>query len=106
MEVWHRNAKRRRQVPSLSFWDEGMCNASSHFGAHPDACCLVVRVGKKRMMVSIGMLNVFAPASLVPAVDGIPLRVHVPNNKIFGFWVIVIIVQVLGRYMVIEYLDR
>ena len=33
------------------------------------------------------------------------LRVHVPNNQVLGFWVIVIIVQVLGKYMIIGYLD-
>ena len=32
------------------------------------------------------------------------LRVHVPNNEVLGFWVVVIIVQVLGKYMIIEYL--
>ena len=34
-------------------------------------------------------------------------RVHVPNNLVLGFWVIVIIVQVLGKYsyIIIEYLD-
>ena len=32
-------------------------------------------------------------------------RVHVPNNEVLGFWVIVIIVQVLGKYMIIMYLD-
>ena len=32
-------------------------------------------------------------------------RVHVPNNLVLGFWVIVIIVQVLGKYMIIRYLD-
>ena len=33
------------------------------------------------------------------------LRVHVPNNRVPGVWVIVIIVQVLGKYMIIRYLD-
>ena len=32
-------------------------------------------------------------------------RVHVPNNWVLGFWVIVITVQVLGKYMYIRYLD-
>ena len=32
-------------------------------------------------------------------------RVQVPNNLVLGFWVIVIIVQVLGKYMIIGYLD-
>ena len=32
-------------------------------------------------------------------------RVHVPNNEVLGFWVIVVIVQVLGKYMIIRYLD-
>ena len=31
--------------------------------------------------------------------------VQVPNNWVLGFWVIVIIVQVLGKYMIIRYLD-
>ena len=26
-------------------------------------------------------------------------RVHVPNNRVLGIWVRVIIVQVLGKYM-------
>ena len=33
------------------------------------------------------------------------LRVHVPNAYVLGIWVIVIIVQVLGKYMIIRYLD-
>ena len=37
--------------------------------------------------------------------DTLPLRVHVPNNKVLRFWVTVIIVQVLGKYMIIRYLD-
>ena len=36
---------------------------------------------------------------------GLPQRVHVPNIWVVGFWVIVIMVQVLGRYMIIRYLD-
>ena len=33
------------------------------------------------------------------------LRVHVPNNWILRVLVMVIIVQVLGKYMIIRYLD-
>ena len=33
------------------------------------------------------------------------LRVHVPNNCVLGLWVIVSIVLVLGKYMIIRYLD-
>ena len=33
------------------------------------------------------------------------LRVHVPNDWVLGFWVIVIIVQAMGKYMIIRYLD-
>ena len=33
-----------------------------------------------------------------------PQRVHVANNLVLGIWVIVIIVQVLGKYMIIRYL--
>ena len=32
-------------------------------------------------------------------------RVHVHNNLVLGIWVIVIIVQVLGKYMIIGYVD-
>ena len=32
-------------------------------------------------------------------------RVHVPNNSVLGSRVIVIIVQVLGKYMIIRHLD-
>ena len=35
----------------------------------------------------------------------IPQRVRVPNNWLLGIRVIVIIVQVLGKYMIIGYLD-
>ena len=31
-------------------------------------------------------------------------RVQVPNNKVLGIWVIVIIIQILGKYMIIRYL--
>ena len=37
--------------------------------------------------------------------DGITLTVHVPNNWVLRVLVIVIIVQVLGKYMIIRYLD-
>ena len=33
------------------------------------------------------------------------LRVQVPNNLVLGLWVIVIIIQVLGKYMIIGYMD-
>ena len=33
------------------------------------------------------------------------LRVQVPNNKVLGIWVIVILVQIFGKHMVIGYLD-
>ena len=36
---------------------------------------------------------------------GLGFRVHVPNNLVLGIWVIGIIVQVLGKYMIIGYLD-
>ena len=32
-------------------------------------------------------------------------RVQVPNNKVPGFWVIGIMVQVLGKYMIIRHFD-
>ena len=35
----------------------------------------------------------------------IPLRVHVHKNWVLGFWVVVMLVQVLGKYMIIRYLD-
>ena len=34
-----------------------------------------------------------------------PRGVHVPNNLILWIWGMVIIVQVLGKYMIIRYLD-
>ena len=30
---------------------------------------------------------------------------YIPNNLVLGFWVVVIIVQGLGQYMIIRYLD-
>ena len=33
------------------------------------------------------------------------LRVHVSNSWVLGIWVIVIIEQVWGKYMIIGYLD-
>ena len=33
------------------------------------------------------------------------LNVQVPCNWVLGIWVIVIVVQVLGKYMIIKYLD-
>ena len=32
-------------------------------------------------------------------------RIHVSNNQVLGIWVLVIMVQVLGKYMTIRYLD-
>ena len=37
--------------------------------------------------------------------EPLTLRVQVPNNQVFGIWVIVSIVQVWGKYMTIGYLD-
>ena len=39
-----------------------------------------------------------------PLQRGVTQRVQVPNNEVLWFWVIVIIVQVLGKYMIIGYL--
>ena len=36
---------------------------------------------------------------------GLGFRVQVPSNWVLGIWVIVIIVLVLGKYMIIGYLD-
>ena len=39
---------------------------------------------------------------------GLGFRVQVPNNLVLGFWAIVVIVQVLGKYVIvrlIRYLD-
>ena len=33
------------------------------------------------------------------------LRVHVPNNWVLGIWVIVVMVQVWGKYTIIGHLD-
>ena len=33
------------------------------------------------------------------------LRVQVPDNQVLGYWVIVVIVQVLGKYRIVGYLD-
>ena len=33
------------------------------------------------------------------------IRVPVPNNWVLRIWVIAIVVQVLGKYMIIGYLD-
>ena len=35
----------------------------------------------------------------------VPQRVHVPNNWVLGDWLIGIVVQVLGKYTIIGYLD-
>ena len=35
-----------------------------------------------------------------PLRQAITQRVQVPNNWVLGLWVVVIVVQVLGRYMV------
>ena len=38
-------------------------------------------------------------------IDVLGFRVQVPNNQVLGFWVTVVIVLVLGKYMIIRYLD-
>ena len=50
--------------------------------------------------------------SILGSILGYPLnyvdltqRVQVPNNQVLGFWVMVFIVQALGKYMIIGYLD-
>ena len=37
--------------------------------------------------------------------DFVTLRVHVPNNLVLGLWVMMIIIEVLGKYVNIRYLD-
>ena len=37
--------------------------------------------------------------------EDVALRVHVPNHWVLRVLVIVIVVKVLGRYMIIRYLD-
>ena len=58
-------------------------------------CCVYVEGGSP-----------YGTCQKIPAAGGSESqRVHVPNNKVLGFWVIVILVQVLGKYMIIGYLD-
>ena len=40
-----------------------------------------------------------------PKTQDVTQRVQVLNNLVLGFWIIVIIVQVLGKHMIIRYLD-
>ena len=40
-----------------------------------------------------------------PVVQKSSLRVQVLSNWVLGFWVVVLVVQVLGKYMSIRYLD-
>ena len=37
--------------------------------------------------------------------NDITLRVHVHNYLVLGMWVIMVVVQLLGKYMIIGYLD-
>ena len=48
--------------------------------------------------------KVEAPLKPVSVVHG-ALRVHVPNNYILGILVILIVVLVLGKFLIIRYLD-
>ena len=41
----------------------------------------------------------------VPGSGSLTLRVHVPNNWVLRVLVIVVVVQILGKYMIIRYLD-
>ena len=34
-----------------------------------------------------------------------PVRVQAPNTYVLGYWVIVIMVQLLGKYLTVGYLD-
>ena len=43
--------------------------------------------------------------SLGLRVPPVALRVQVPNHSVLGFWVVIIVVQVLGKYMIIRYLN-
>ena len=36
---------------------------------------------------------------------GFTLRVHVPNNWVLGLGVVINIIQVMGKYMIVRYLD-
>ena len=36
---------------------------------------------------------------------GLGFRAHVPNNEVLRIWLIVILVQALGKYLFIRYLD-
>ena len=78
-----------------------MCPLILHANHGSGACC-----GGDDVPQRVHVLN-----NLVPFKGGyigfrdLGFRVHVPNNLVLGFWVIVIIVQVLGKYMIIRYLD-
>ena len=37
--------------------------------------------------------------------SGLGFRVQVPNDQLLGTWVIVIMIQISGKYLIIEYLD-
>ena len=45
------------------------------------------------------------PDRFQPEISTKTLRVHVPNNQVLGIWVIVIVGQVLGKYVIIGHLD-
>ena len=58
------------------------------------------------MAILAGTAVIFRKAFEVETVhDHLFQRVHVPNNEVFGFWETVIMVWVLGKYMIIRYLD-
>ena len=70
------------------------------FGApYPQSKDLTARVQGLGFMAS-GMESCIRMSAIL-----LTQRVQVPNDLVFGFWVIVITVQVLGKYMIIGYWD-
>ena len=52
------------------------------------------------MQKTIGLLRAKAEMVFI-----IAQRIQVPNNEVLGCGVIIIMVQVLGKYMIVRYLD-
>ena len=75
---------------------EGVCIGSGTFLGHAHTMKPFLHTAVKRNpCIAICCARVYCLSQ----------RVHVANNWVLGIWVIVIIVQVLGKYMIIGYMD-
>ena len=99
-------------VAVSSFQDIRKLRSSVYMRRYVDLCfCWFSHVAQVSRAYRFALLRTQPPAKISFCCSHVSedkietQRVHVPNNSVLGIWVVVIIVQVSGKYMIIGYLD-